>query len=375
MHILVLATEYPPRTSGIGNVASSLVQQLERMGHSCTVCSPSGRDIQLGSHDLIERTGILGLLHFWLQVSHHFEDNIYDAIWIHQPLFLRGVAFQNAVYTIHTTYRGEYANRVGSPILQSYKKTASLIERSCLRKLGAPSPFTVIDPAVCSELEAIGIQSSQVHHIPNGVDSTIYKPSRDNSDLRAQFELPEEGRIILSLGRLTPQKQPEVMVDLYSRIEGRSEDVTLAIAGTGELLERVKARVRSKGLESVKFLGYVPESDKPDLYACADYYIMTSRYEGQPLSLLEAMSSGLPCIVSDIPNLRMVRDARCGITIQLKDIGQDSEAIISYLESDTDQDSIRAREHVLQHYDWRLLAERYLKVFEQAAQGREIQLL
>lgn len=367
MQILVLATEYPPHASGIGNVASSLVPLLERRGHHCTVCSPSGRDIRLGSHDLIKRTGVLGLLQFWLQVSRRFKDDTHDVVWIHQPLFLRKVPFRNVVYTIHTTYAGEYANRVGSPAVRAYKKVASLVECSCLRKLGNQSPLTVIDPTVHRELETIGLQSRQIHQIPNGVDTTIYRPNQHNGDTRAHFGLPEENRVILSLGRLTPQKQPEVLVDLYSRIEKRSEGVTLAIAGTGELLERVKARVRSRGLESVKFLGYVPEVDKPNLYSCSDYYIMTSQYEGQPLSLLEAMASGLPCIVSNIPNLRMVRDARCGITISTEDIDRSSEAIISYLKTDPHQDSIRARDYVLQHYDWQLLAERYLKFFEQAA--------
>jgi len=370
MHILVLATEYPPHAAGIGNVACSVVQQLERMGHRCTVGSPSGRDIRLGSHDLIKRTGILGMLHFWLQVSRHLNDDGYDAVWIHHPLFLEKMPFGNAVFTMHTTYHGEYANRVGSPILWPYKKLSSIIERICLRKLKAPSPFTVVDPSICHELGGVGIQRDLIRCIPNGVDSDIYKPDSKKAEIRARFGLPEEDKIILSLGRLTPQKRPELLIDLYSHIEKRSGNVTLAIAGTGELLESVKGRARSRGLERVFFLGYIPEADKPGLYACADYYIMTSQYEGQPLSLLEAMASGLPCIVSDIPNLRVVRDACCGITISLEDLNRDSEVIISYLQGDTFPDSVRAREYVLQHCDWRLIAERYLKMFEQAAHGR-----
>jgi len=368
VHIQVLATEYPPHAAGIGNVACSVVQQLERVGHRCTVCSPSGRDIRLGSHDLIKRTGILGMLHFWLQVSRHLNGDGYDAVWIHHPLFLGKMLFWNAVFTTHTTYHGDYANRVGSPILRLYKKLSSIIERICLRKLKAP--FTVVDPSIYHELGGVGIQRDLIRCIPNGVDCEIYKPDSKRAEIRARFGLPGEDKIILSLERLTSQKRPELLIDLYSHIEKRSGNVTLAVAGTGELLESVKGRARSRGLERVFFLGYIPEADKPDLYASADYYIMTSQYEGHPLSLLEAMASGLPCIVSDIPNLRMVCDASCGITISLEDLNRDSEAIISYLRGDTSPDSVRAREYVLQHCDWRLMAERYLKMFEQTAHGR-----
>ncbi len=101
--------------------------------------------------------------------------------------------------------------------------------------------------------------------------------------------------------------------------------MALCIAGKGELIEETKDLAKRMGLCKVLFLRHVAhDRDLPDLYACADYCIMTSKYEGgmPPLTLAEAMASGLPCIVSDIPNLGIVKNADCGIVVAFDEIAQ-----------------------------------------------------
>ena len=101
--------------------------------------------------------------------------------------------------------------------------------------------------------------------------------------------------------------------------------MALCIAGKGELIEETKDLAKRMGLCKVLFLWHVAhDRDLPDLYACADYCIMTSKYEGgmPPLTLAEAMASGLPCIVSDIPNLGIVKNADCGIVVAFDEIAQ-----------------------------------------------------
>ena len=183
--------------------------------------------------------------------------------------------------------------------------------------------------------------------------------------LRRKFGIPEDGSIILSLGRLTEAKQPLRLIEVFSAIEKEMKGVTLIIAGKGELLEKTKEFAKQKKLKKVIFLGYVDhEKEAPDLCACSDYYIMTSKYEGQPLTLLEAMASGLPCIVSDIPNLRIVEEANCGIIVNFDDEENASQEIISYLEGDNSEHSNNAREYAVKNLDWKIIAGRYLEEFE-----------
>eukprot|EP00825_Cyclidium_porcatum_P002510 TRINITY_DN11156_c0_g1_i1.p1 TRINITY_DN11156_c0_g1~~TRINITY_DN11156_c0_g1_i1.p1 ORF type:complete len:145 (+),score=13.22 TRINITY_DN11156_c0_g1_i1:125-559(+) len=105
MKLLVCASEYPPYGSGIGNVIYNVVVQLRKMGVECTICSPTGPDIQLGNKELIKKFGILGLLYFWYQVSRFFKKKSdYDVIWIQNPLFLTESPFKKkCLATMHYT--------------------------------------------------------------------------------------------------------------------------------------------------------------------------------------------------------------------------------------------------------------------------------
>lgn len=360
MKLLVCAPEYPPDYSaGIGNVAYNVVEQLKKKGVECTICSPDG-DIKLGSSKMIEKAGILGLLYYWHRVSKYFKEDYFDAAWLHGPLFFKN-PFKHFLVTIHTTYCG--CSKKLNP--KVYYKIVSKIERYCLNKIDGKARFSAISQQVCKELEVIGIDRQRITYIQNGADTELFKPSDAKKVLRKKFGIPEDNLIILSIGRLTEAKEPLKLIEVFSTIEKEMEDVTLVVAGEGELLERTKDFVRQKKLKSVIFLGYVDhEKDAPELYACSDYYIMTSKYEGMPLTLLEAMASGLPCIVSDIPNLRIVEDANCGIFVDFNDEEKAAQEIIRYLEGDNLEHSKNAREYAVSNLNWKILAERYLAEFE-----------
>jgi glycosyltransferase involved in cell wall biosynthesis len=226
--------------------------------------------------------------------------------------------------------------------------------------------FTGVGQPVCEELKKIGIEGDRIIYIPNGVDTRLFRPSPDKRLLRKKFGIPEDDIVLLSVGRLTPAKRPHTMIEVFSHLEEKLGDVTLCIAGNGELLEETKGLAEKMGLHKVIFLGYVDhDQDLPNLYACADYYIMTSKYEGTPLTLLEAMASGLPCIVSNIPNLDSVRDADCGIVIDFNDLSVASANIVDYLKKDHHEPKINARNFAKNSLDWEIIVGSYLSAFNE----------
>ena len=365
MRLLVCTSEYPPDySSGIGNVAFYVVEELKKMGTECTVCSPKGPDIKLGSSKMIDKFGILGLLYYWYKVSKYFKENNFDVVWLHNPLFLKKNPFKKYLVTMHSTYHGFLLKGFKPEI---YYRIASKLEKRFLNMLQEKYRFTGVSNEVCNELTEIGISKQKITYIPNGVDTKLFKPSAsdDKKSLRKKFGIPEEDLIILSLGRLTEAKQPQKLIEVFSLIEKEINDVTLVIAGKGELLEKTKEFAKQKGLKNVLFLGYVDhKKEAPDLYACSDYYIMASKYEGQPLTLLEAMASGLPCIVSDIPNLRFIEGAKSGIVVNFNDEEKAAKKIIEYLKRGNSEHSENARRYAVNNLDWEIIAEGYLEEFK-----------
>ena len=364
MKILVCASEYYPYGSGIANVAYNVVEQLKNMGVDCTVCSPTGPDIKLGSSKLIEKFGILGLLYYWHQVSIYFKDDEYDVVWFHNPLFIKNDPFKNKLVTMNATSYGQVIHKIYPLYLHIYKKISSKIERYCLNNMGE-AKFVGVGTNICEELEEIGIDRQRITYIPNGVNIERFRPSNDKKTARKKFGIPVEGLTILSLGRLTDQKQPQKLIEVLSSVEKEMKDITLAIGGKGTLFDATKEYATKKDVKNIKFLGFIEGDDLPDLYACSDYFIAASRYEGgEPiLTLAEALASGLPCIVSDIPNFRFIERVKSGIVVDFNDAEKAAEEILEYLKRDNSDHSKNAREHAVSNLDWNIIAGRYLKFF------------
>jgi len=370
MKLLVCVSEYYPHGAGIANVAYYVVSQLRKMGVDCTVCSPAGPDIKLGSNSMIGRYGRLGLFHYWHKVATYFqkETDKYDAVWLHNPMFIKRNPFAKSLVTIHVTSYEKTVHRKCPLHLYLYYQLSSVVENRSLNKIALSSlniMFTAVSPHVLEELTSIGIAPEIITCISNGVDTRKFKPSGDKNSLRKKFNLPENELILLSLGRLTAAKQPYQLIEVFSIIEKQSKDITLVVAGDGELLRKTRKLTARKGLEKVRFMGYLNhDKDVPALYSCSDYYIMTSEFEGQPLTLLEAMASGLPCIVSDIPALRIVKQANCGIVVDFNSVEKVASQIIEYLGKDNTCHSRCAREYAVSNLDWEIIAGRYLAEFK-----------
>jgi len=269
--------------------------------------------------------------------------------------------------TIDSTAYGKVTHKMYPLPLHVYYKISFQIEKYCLRKVSKDrAKFTALTPQGVEELKGVGIGTEDIVCISNGADTERFKPSNKKKELRRRFNLPEDGRILLSLGRLAEVKQPYKLIELFSLVEKGLRNVTLVVAGSGELAQKTRQLASDKGLKRIRFLGHVDYQDEvPDLYVCCDYYIMTSKYEGLPLTLLEAMSSGLPCIVSDIPPLRsMVEKAKCGIIVDFNDGEEAARQIVNYLGRDNSEHSQNARAYAIKNLTWEIIAQQYLKEFE-----------
>jgi glycosyltransferase involved in cell wall biosynthesis len=145
--------------------------------------------------------------------------------------------------------------------------------------------------------------SCEVNVILNGVDTELHAPLADDGRLRAELRLPDETPIIGSIGRLEHIKGYDYMVEAFARLRlewsGSAPPPVLVIAGDGAERERLDRQAREAGVqESIHFLGW--RDDVRSLLSAFDVFAMSSRSEGTSVSLLEAMSTGLCPVVTDV---------------------------------------------------------------------------
>lgn len=378
MKILICVSEYPPYASGAGNVVYNTVKYFEKAGHECSVCSPIGPDIKICNESIIKRIykfGYLyylyGIIYFWYKAQIYVEQNLqnYDVLLLHNlnPVIAWTINLKKIkTYLIfHSTYYGFYNKCAFNGFSSIYYKYISQLEKKSFIKLNDQAIFIGVSTAICEELLHQGIREKNIRYISNGVDVNKFKPSSNKGNIRKQLNLPTDRILILSVGRLVSLKQIDKMIAVFSLIESKRTDIVLIIAGMGECYDELKKLVTKYKLKNIIFKGYVSADLTPDLYSCSDYFIISSKYEGQPLTLLEAMASGLSCIVSNIPNLLFVKETECGIVVDFDRENNAAENILDYISSDLPNiHSINARRYAEKKFSWEHVVENYLEEFD-----------
>ena len=141
-------------------------------------------------------------------------------------------------------------------------------------------------------------------HIPNGIN----RPNHKGADIINKKYGLEKDSYILFLARLVPEKGLDYLVDAYA---GLDFDLKLVIAGgsshSTEYVDSIKEKIKDN--PNIIMTGFVQGQELEELYSNASVYVLPSDIEGMPISLLEAMSYGNCCVVSDIPeNLNVINE-------------------------------------------------------------------
>lgn len=195
--------------------------------------------------------------------------------------------------------------------------------------------------------------------LPNGIDPAEPVPVRE---IQKQYGLAK-GQYILFLGRIVPEKGIHYLIQAFRQIR---TDKKLVIAGgasdTASYFEEVKKQ--AEGDDRILFTGFVSGRPMQELYSNAYLYVLPSDLEGMPLTILEAMSYGDCCVVSDIPECAdVVGDA--GVTFR----HGDAKDLQNVLERCFDDPELTrhlgdlARERVKACYDWDEITRRTIGVY------------
>ena len=139
--------------------------------------------------------------------------------------------------------------------------------------------------------------AKKVEYIPGvGVDLSRFETAQNTGDLRAEYGLPQDSKIVFSVGELNKNKNHQVIIRAIARLN--DANVHYFLAGNGPLRDELEQLAMDLGIQSnVHFLGY--RRDIPSLLKNADVYAFPSLREGLGMASLEAMASGLPLVTSN----------------------------------------------------------------------------
>jgi glycosyltransferase involved in cell wall biosynthesis len=160
--------------------------------------------------------------------------------------------------------------------------------------------------------------------VRNGVDLTRFERADEDERraARARLNLPVDAPHVVCVGRVTRQKGQDVLVAAWEAVRAQCPKAILAIVGSGELLESLRVAASA----GVIFVGQV--DDPRPWYAAADLVVLPSRWEGLPLTLLEALAVGRSVVGSDIPGISEALPEGAGTLVRADDAGALAEAIV-----------------------------------------------
>lgn len=338
---------------------------IER-GHKVSVLAPASDDTPLpdfvvsaGRAVAIPYNGSVARLSFgpmaYTRIRRWIDSNDFDVLHIHEPnapslsMLALKIAEGPIVATFHTSTTKSLVLSTFQGVLRPYHEKIS-------------GRIAVSELARRWQVEALG---SDAVEIPNGVDVSAFARGEPLAGY------PRAGRTVLFLGRYDePRKGMDVLLGALPALIEHHPDVEILIVGRGDE-ERLR-RDAGEHAGHLRFLGQVSDEEKAAALRSADVYVAPNLGgESFGIILIEAMAAGTPVVASELDAFRRVlRDGTAGM---LTPIG-DSDALATAIDTLLTDDETRERlvstaTQVVAGYDWPVVAEQILRVYETVTVG------
>lgn len=220
-----------------------------------------------------------------------------------------------------------------------------------------------------SQIKQYGVKSP-VEIVPNGIGGPLFKEGDYyRNEFRGRFGISQKCRVILYLGRIVPKKGLHLLIKAFGGLLKLIPDIVLVIGGDREqdksytnFLERIIEEHQIQ--KNVYWTGYLDEAEKTRAFLSADIFSHASESEGMAMSILEAMSYGLPVIVSK--GCYMGQAAASGAIVECEYTENSLFEKLQTLLSDQhycDRMGIKAAEYIRENHSWEQIALKIDKVY------------
>lgn len=237
------------------------------------------------------------------------------------------------------------------------------IDRRCL-------PF--YDRVICvsedlhAEALACGVRANRCVMIENAIDTNVFRRALSTEGARSHLGFAVDRPLIGAVGRLSQEKGFDLLINAVSRLHLGGREVDLVIAGDGDARTELAAQIAAQPYpERFHLLGF--QSDLSLLYQAMDIFALSSRREGLPNVLLEAMSYEVPVVATAIAGIpRLVNDGTSGVLVPPDDVDALHRALITLLvqRDFRERVGVQARETIVSKYDFSVRMQKVRAVYD-----------
>jgi glycosyltransferase involved in cell wall biosynthesis len=392
--VCFLSPEYLPLSGGTGAYVYYLSNELMKLGNSAAILTGynESRDVKINEQHRIFfikslKAPVVKSFLFAAAASRKLRslrDSFpVDVAHVNLPLipsFAVPSGFgKTLVSTVHSTWKGEAEAIKGEPYtrLNSNEKfmvsfnwllrffEERMLERS--DRLIAVSDFTRREL-----LQYYKVKESKIRVIHNGVDVDKFQPAADKRKAKAELGFNPEDKAILSVGRLYARKGLFTLIESMALVTRKFRNAKFIIAGKGlsnEMKKLVDYATKLGVEDNIVFTGYFPDKKLPRLYQAADIFAFSTFYENLPFAVLEALSTGLPVVTTNVGGIpEMIEDGKNGFLVEPSNSRALADRILYYLEhpSAASEMGLLARRNIEDNFDWRLIVKKVVKVYDEA---------
>lgn len=173
-------------------------------------------------------------------------------------------------------------------------------------------------------------------------------------------------KTVINVGRLSPQKNQKILVEAWSIVNRMAPDWNLEIWGNGELHDDLKAQIHRLGVEGkVRLMGVSHHIE--DVYRYASFFVLSSRYEGQPLVMIEALQSSLPCVCFAVNGVRgTIKNGENGYIIEEMTAEALADGILKMIDHEDEIPAMAQRAKVSANaFEKEKIMKRWTNLFEE----------
>lgn len=352
---------YFPQVSGVATSIRTLKNELEKQGHEVYIFTTTDPDADEFEKDIVrmpsvpfisftDRRIVVRGLWFAYQIAKELELEIIHTHTEFGTGFLGKMVANRlripVIHTYHTMYE-DYLHYIANGKVVRPSHVKHFIKMFVNHSTGVVCPSKrVVDTLKRYEVDV------PMRIIPTGIDVARFVRSditKDDTDqLRGKLGIAEDDLMILSLSRISYEKNIHVIVQQFPEILMSYPNARLVIVGKGPYREDLEELSRELGIEDyIQFTGEVPHEDVAYYYHAADYFVSASTSETQGLTYAEAIASGTQCIVEGNDYLnQLLSDYSLGITYEQDDDFSDS--FISYVQQQIPVDPIVQRNKLIE---------------------------